>query len=345
LAPSQQSPLGIGIVGMGIMGQTHARAWNAAAAAGYPCKIVAVADRNVASLTGQATQAGNLEAQHTPERLFDRAVVRTTTRLDELLANADVHVVSICTHTDTHVEIALAALAAGKHILLEKPVALRSVDVQRVADAAKATGRICMVAMCMRFWPAWAWLKGRIADGSAGRVTTAFFERLASPPGWSADFYHNSARSGGAAVDLHIHDADFVRHCFGEPESVSAIGTLHNLTSTYQFASARHVVARGGWDYSRTFPFRMRYLVNFERGTADFDISRTPQLWWHADGKTETIDVGPLTGYDMEVRHLCDHLRKGTPLLADINDAVLTAQLLEREITMLQPAQLSLPPA
>lgn len=332
----QQGVLRVGVIGLGIMGRTHIGAWNAAEADGLPCKVVAVADRNPASLTGEYTAAGNLDAQSKPQRLFDPAHVRTYTESADLLADAGVDVVSICTHTDTHVELASAALHAGKHVLLEKPVALAAADAQKVADAAAGSGKVCMVAMCMRFWPAWAWLKDKIDSGTYGRVTSAVFQRLASPPAWSKDFYHNTARSGGAAVDLHIHDTDFIRYCFGEPESVSATGTLHHLTTIYRYAQVPHVVAHGGWDYAQGFPFRMRYLVNFEAGTADFDITRTPPLLWHSGGKSETLDMGPHTGYDREVRHLIAHLRSGGPMHAGIADAVRTSQLLEREIAQLR---------
>ena len=333
---SQHTTLRIGVIGLGIMGRTHIAAWNAAEADGLACKLVAVADRNPAALTGEFAGSGNLDVQAKTTRLFDPSLVRTFTSSEALLADPDIDVVSICTHTDTHVDLACRSLAAGKHVLLEKPVALRAADVQLVAEAAAASGKRCMVAMCMRFWPAWAWLKAKIDSGESGKVTSASFARLASPPAWSTDFYHNAAKSGGAAVDLHIHDTDFIRYCFGEPRSISTTGTVHHLTTIYHYAGVPHIVAHGGWDFARGFPFKMRYLVNFERGTADFDLTRTPALMWHADGNSETIDLGPHTGYDREVRHLIAHLTANGPMHADIADAVKTAALLEREIEQLQ---------
>jgi predicted dehydrogenase len=118
--------------------------------------------------------------------------------------------VSICTPTDSHIELAMTALAAGRHVLVEKPVALRSAEVARLAQAAAPAGRVCMPAMCMRFWPGWEWLKERIEAGEFGRVRSATFQRVGAPPDWSA-FYGDYARSGGPLHDLHIHDADFIR--------------------------------------------------------------------------------------------------------------------------------------
>lgn len=332
------------------MGRTHLAAWSSAGHDGLPCRVVAVSDRNPQALTGEAPAGatGNLDAHGKPARLFDPAVVRTFLDVDELLADRGVDVVSICTHTDTHVDLACAALRAGKHVLLEKPVSITADGARRVAEAASAAGKVCMVAMCMRFWPAWAWLKRAIDSGEHGALSSVSFARLASPPGWSREFYLAAEKSGGALVDLHIHDTDFVRYCFGEPTGVITTGSLHQLTTIYRVASCAHVVAHGGWDFAQGFPFRMRYLANFRDGTADFDITRTPQLLWHAGGKSEAVDVGTRTGYDEQVRHLTMHLighltgqrdgqaGAGTPLLADIRDAVKTHALLDAERVSLE---------
>ena len=70
----------------------------------------------------------------------------------------------LCTPTDSHVDLAIAALRAGKHVLVEKPVAVDPADVERLAMVARENGTICMPAHCIRFWPAWAWLRDAIGD-------------------------------------------------------------------------------------------------------------------------------------------------------------------------------------
>ncbi|MCE2652607.1 MAG: Gfo/Idh/MocA family oxidoreductase [Planctomycetaceae bacterium] len=332
--------IGIGVIGLGFMGRTHIGAYAAARAAGHDCRLVAVSDRDPARLTGEAGGGGNI-ATGSGERLFDPAEVRGHTDVAALLADPAVHLVSICTHTDTHVPLALAALQAGKHVLLEKPVALEPADVQRLIDASQMAGRLCMPAMCMRFWPEWAWLKGKVADGSLGKVRTAMFQRLGSGPAWAPEFYRNDAKSGGALFDLHIHDADFVCFLFGAPLEVSSAGTDHHVTTLYRFRTEdqggcgpSHAVAEGGWDHAPGFPFTMRYVVNFEGGTAEFDLSRTPTLRLHRGGQSETIDCGPGTGYDGEVRHLLTAIQASTPasgLKASLADALLVTRLLQAE--------------
>ncbi len=218
---------------------------------------------------------------------------------------------------------------------------MKSVDVERLAAEADAARTLCMPAMCMRFWPAWEWLRERVRDGTFGAPRSATFQRLASPPSWSQEFYRDTARSGGALIDLHIHDADFVRWCFGEPAEVRSCGTIHHLTTSYGIPGGPpHVTAEGGWDHTPGMPFAMRYLVVFERATASFDIARTPQLMLYRDGKGEEITVSPLSGYEAEVQHLVRAIAEGRrDIRVTVGDALQTSRLLEREGAQLHPAK------
>ena len=139
--------LGVGIVGLGYMGRTHLAAYRAAASAGFPNNVVALCDSELAKLGGKAFRRGNMEARGA-NPLAGLAGVALHSEAGALFADESVELVSLCTPTDTHVPLALAALAAGKHVLVEKPVALRARDVARLASAAKRTRRTCMPAMC-----------------------------------------------------------------------------------------------------------------------------------------------------------------------------------------------------
>src|SRR5262245_31934553 len=130
---TSSAEIGVGVIGLGFMGRAHVGCYAAAARAGLPCKLVAVCDADEARMAGDVAVSGNLQTGAESERLFDPREVRAYRRSEELLADPRVKVVSICTHTDTHVDLGIAALAAGKHVLVEKPVALRSADVRRLA--------------------------------------------------------------------------------------------------------------------------------------------------------------------------------------------------------------------
>jgi predicted dehydrogenase len=348
--------INVGVIGLGFMGRTHVSAYQAAERDGFPCRLSAVADRDAARLSGGGASEGNLELSGESARLFDPAQVRGYTDPRELIADRNVHLVSICTHTDTHVDLAIEALRAGKHVLCEKPVAVSSVEVRRLADAAREAGTrgvLCMPAMCMRFWPGWSWLHQAVRSGAYGRVVSAAFQRLGSPPDWGTDFYRDIARTGGPLVDLHIHDTDFIRWVFGAPASVVSGGSLMHVTTLYRYAGgaggaggaaggAAHVVAEGGQDHTPGFGFTMRYVVAFEHATADFDIARTPALMLARNGKREAVTVERGAGYDHQVRHLIDAISAGArpeQLVATMDEAVAVAELLEAERRSLETGQ------
>ena len=302
----------------------------------------------------------NISGAHTapPPLLFDPSIVRGHTTPAALLADPAVGLVSICTYTDTHVDLALAALAAGKHVLVEKPLSLRSSEVRRLAEDARMAqaerGLLCMPAMCMRFWPGWDWLRERVRDGSLGKVRSANFQRLGSGPTWATAFYRDSLRSGGAIFDLHIHDTDFVCWCFGVPRAVVSTGDDQHISTMFQYASANagagtgpaHVVAEGAWDLAPGAGFRMRYTVNFEYATAEFDLSRTPALLLHTDAGTSAIEsplAGITTGYDGEVRHIVGAIvSDARTIRSTVDEAAMVTAVLEAEQASQRSGQPSL---
>lgn len=331
-APAETEPtgIGVGILGLGYMGRTHLAAYRAAARAGHPNRVVAVADREVARLREGEAELGNLDTGARRESGIGDARGYEDAR--ELLADPEVELVSICTPTDTHVTLALAALRARKHVLLEKPIALRARDVRRLAEAATKARRVCLPAMCMRFWPGWSWLRQAIKARTYGKVHSAVFRRLGTRPGWSSDFYGDLDRSGGALFDLHVHDADFVTFCFGKPRAVVTTGTPEHVTTVYRYARGpAHVVAEGGWDHSPGFPFFMGFTVVFEQATVDYALGRDPCLRLAHDGRVEALPLDAGTGYDGEVRHVLDVVAKRAKPLATLREAVEVTAMLEAE--------------
>lgn len=323
-------PVRAAVVGMGFMGKTHAAAYHAAEAQGFPCKLVAVCDPDPRRLDPAATTAGNIASQ--TGAAFDPLRVATTTSVESLLA-MPVDLVSICTPTDTHVTLATAALRAGKHVLLEKPVALTSRDVASLAEVAAGSTGLCMPAMCIRFWPGWDWLRDCVRDHRFGALLSATFQRLGAGPSWSADFYSDHSRSGGALVDLHIHDADFIYWCFGKPDSVSSCGGPAHITTLYHYKRGpAHVVAEGAWDLSPSAGFRMKFLANFEHASAEFDLARTPRLSVHTADASTHVELPNLSGYDCQIRHMVEVIASGgRTLRATLEDAVAVTRMLESE--------------
>ncbi len=331
------TPVGVGVIGMGFMGRTHAAAYadNAARSPGA-CRLVAVSDPNPERMRAAAATGGNIgPGDAIPE--LDRADLRRRTEPSELLADPDVHLVSICTPTDTHIDLALAAINSGKHVLVEKPVALDAEQIRRLAEAAAARDRLVMPAMCMRFWPGWTHLKAALTDGRYGSLHAISFTRLGTRPAWSPDFYANAGRTGGAMTDLHIHDADFIVHLLGRPRGVVSAGSVDHVTTHYLFARGiGHVVAEGGWLPAAGMPFRMRFTASFENATLDFELGREHPLMIARDGEWTPVDGPSGNGYQPQIDHMIAAVhahRAGERfrLAATLSDAITVAEVLAAE--------------
>jgi predicted dehydrogenase len=319
----------IGILGLGVMGKTHLAAYRAAAK-DHLASVTAVLD----PAAGAATAAGNLNTAADAPDLTGVEIFRDT---DAFFDRAQIDAVSICTPTDTHVALAERALDRGLHVLCEKPVALAAADIRRLDAAAVAARRVCMPAMVMRYWPGWPWLRDRIRDQRFGPLRTLALERLGSHPAWNKSFYADPARSGGAMVDLHIHDADFVHWCFGRPDSVATAGSPDQVTTIYRVLGPTGplVTATGGWAQHPAFGFRMRYLANFDLATVEFDLARTPHPVTISDATgTHPVppeDLGTISAYEAQARHFLAVLAGQEPPRATLAEAAAVADLLALE--------------
>ncbi|MEM8758403.1 MAG: Gfo/Idh/MocA family oxidoreductase [Planctomycetota bacterium] len=313
-------PLHVGVIGYGFMGRTHAEAYTAAGA-----ERVTVFDPGAHVAQPDAAGGGDL-------RLGGIGSARAAS-LEEFLSIDSLVAVSVCTPTDTHIELATAALEAGKHVLVEKPVALDVEQIEALAAAADLAGRLCVPAMCMRRWPAWQWLAEAIRAERYGPLRSARFERLGPTPGWNDAFYRDTARSGGAIFDLHIHDTDFITHLLGMPAAVRTTGTEQHLTTVYLYDDvAASVAATGGWIDAPGLPFRMRFFVECEAAALDFELGRTPELVvHHADGTTEHPPMPVETGWQRTVSAFIDSVQAGAPASATLTEAAGVTRLLHAE--------------
>jgi predicted dehydrogenase len=321
----------IGIIGLGMMGRTHYEAYQEIGA-----QVVAVADQDPKRAAGNlAGTAGNVLKEGLTQLPMDK--IRGTTRASELINMSDVDIVDVCVPTTQHVDVAIEAIKAGKHVLCEKPLARTSAEAERIAAAARDGKGMFMPAMCMRFWPQWVWLKKAIVEKRYGKVMAATFRRVASmPAGW----YRDGKISGGAALDLHIHDTDFIQHLFGMPRTVTSrgysktTGEIDHVTTQFHFDDVPLVSAEGGWCLADGYGFTMQYTVNFENATADFDLARPAPLNLTTNVKTQPIDAGPGYGYAAELRYFLECVKKGErPSVVTADDGVRSIRIVEAEVS------------
>lgn len=327
-------PVNIGVIGLGFMGLVHIKACKQIPGA----KLVAVADAFKQPVNGIIRGVGGNITDGDALRLDQD--VKVYKSADDLLADSNVHLVDICVPTPEHVKLSLAALKAGKHVLCEKPLARTSALCRQIVKAAASVKTYFMPAMCMRFWPGWDWLKQAIDRRAYGKVLAARFRRVSGPPGWSKANYFKGGDSGGALLDLHIHDTDFVQFCFGKPKAVFArglsrfSGAVDHVVTQYVVAGDATVSAEGSWLMSGAHPFTMTYTVNFENATAEFDIARGAEaLRLYEDGKpAQVVKLDGVDGYVGELSHMIESIRKRrSPTIVTAKDGLTAVEICEAE--------------
>jgi len=334
------SSINIAVVGLGFMGATHLKAYQKIEGAHIHaiCDAVRLPEDGV--IGGVAGNVGTDEAVR-----LDMSVVQGYREYAELLQNPDVQLIDLCVPTSAHVPMSIAALQAGKHVICEKPLARTSAKAQLIVEAAAAAQGYFMPAMCMRFWPEWAWLKQAITDQRFGKVLAARFRRVSAPPTWGKESYYNGKQSGGALLDLHIHDTDFVQFCFGLPQAVLSSGISHftgavdHVITQYKVACGATVMAEGSWLMSPGFGFNMSYTVNFENGTVDYDLSRgeKPLLVAEADQPPYPVTCEGIDGYVGELTHMLDAIRNQTPpSTVTATDGLTAVRICEAEEASIQ---------
>ena len=299
----------VGIIGLGFMGTTHFGIHQANPKA----QVIAVADVDKVKLTGDISAVvGNIGTRDSDQ--LDFSDIKTYESAYDLINNPDVDMVDICVPTFLHKKFALAAIAAGKHVFLEKPFARNLDEVEEIAAAARASDKKFNVGMCVRAWPEYYDARTRFKAGEFGALKSANFRRL-SPNidgnSWE-NWFMNNERAGGAILDLHMHDIDLVRFFFGKPHAVSAFG-LHGFRSDngidhvfarYDFGDGTLVSAEGGWAGAKTVPFEMSFQIISEKATVRL-MSEGYKIYWE-NGKIESPEVSDAalpTGWHQELAY------------------------------------------
>ncbi|HEY3688203.1 MAG TPA: Gfo/Idh/MocA family oxidoreductase [Streptosporangiaceae bacterium] len=297
-------PLGVGMVGYAFMGRAHSQAWRTAGAFfDLPRRPVmaAVAGRDRTAVDAAARTLGWASA---------------TTDWRELLDRDDIDVIDVCTPGDSHAEIALAALAAGKHVLCEKPLANSVAEACAMAEAAAGAaerGVRAMAGFNYRRVPALALARRLVASGRIGavrHVRAVYLQDWLTDPEAPLAWRLDAARAGsGALGDLGAHIVDAAQYVTGE--SVTGVAAL---TSTFVTERPTGDGGRGPVtvDDAALFTGRMsggglasfeatrvaagrknalRLEVNGSAGSLAFDLEALNELWFH-DGSSDAETAG-----------------------------------------------------
>jgi len=197
----------VAIVGVGGMGNVHGRAYREMLNA----QPVAVVD--IRPEVAEST-AKNLDCEW-------------FTDFDKMMAKIDPDVVDVCTPTPWHKEYVVRAAQAGKNIVVEKPMGRTLEDCREMVEAAASAGGTLMVAHVLRFFPEFATAKAQVDAGAVGNPSIVRTTRAGTYPRAWNDWFGNLDWSGGAILDLIVHDFDWLRWTFGDVERVYAKGLFN----------------------------------------------------------------------------------------------------------------------
>jgi predicted dehydrogenase len=317
----------IAVLGLGFMGSTHVHAWLQIPGA----ELAAVASRDARRLSGDFTGIqGNLGG---PGAKLDFSAVAKYASAEEAALDPAVEAVDICLPTHLHERVALLALAAGKHVLVEKPMALDGAAADRMIAAAQRYDRVLMAAQVVRFIPPYRAAADILRSGRLGAVRAAIFRRRCAAPAWSA-WLTDPTQSGGGVFDLLIHDIDFCLHAFGAPEAVTASGFedlphgVDWILAQFWYPSIGAVAVSGGWHHPRAYPFSMEFTIVADRGTLEFSSAGAPLAEYGADGCQHPLDLPETDGYRAELEYFLGCAMRGEkPLACPPEDSAAAVKL------------------
>jgi len=249
------------VIGCGTWGRNHARVYHE-----LPnVELAAVSDLN----------------PQTAQQIGERYSVQYHTDPKAIIKNPDIQLVSICTPTITHAEIAIAAIESGKNVLVEKPMTNTVAEAKRLIRIAEKHNAKLAVGFVERYNPAVQEAIKRVQAGEIGDVILALSRRVSRSPGRIGDV--------GVVKDLAIHDVDVVDHLFGDQaQSVYAVaGAIQHKFEDYaqiniNFGKNRNAIVSTNW----LTPRRIRTLIitgtegiiNVEYTTQQITIENNNQL-------------------------------------------------------------------
>ena len=310
----------VGILGAGFMGVTHARAY-----AKIPgVDIVAISSRHPEKAEKLVAEVGGKAVAD------DRAVIE----------DASIDVISNTLPTHLHADSTIAALAAGKHVLLEKPFALTAPDCDGMIAAAGEHGRTLMVAHVLRFWGEYVSLVEFVHSGRIGKPISAVASRLSQLPAW-ADWFLDPAQSGGAVLDLSVHDFDVMNWVLGTPRTAygrgreARPGLWNDIHAVIDYGDANGFV-EGSEFMPEGYPFSCGLKVLCEGGLVEFafraggvsvEMGGGSTLMVHESGKAYPLAPKPGDAYENQTAYFVDCVREGrTPTLGTPEQAQLAVR-------------------
>ena len=267
----------VGIIGLGFMGYTHFEA----ARAVDGVTVTAFATRNEKKLAGDWTSIqGNFGP---PGGQVDVADLKCYSDYKELIADPDIDLIDVCLPTDKHFDVVMECIAAGKPILVEKPIAVSFEEATKMVAAADEANVPLLVAHVLPFFPEFSFAAEAIQSGKFGKLRAGHFKRVICPPDWSSDM-SDFRKLGGWGIYLHVHDNHFITHVCGKPDSVFSSGLLqdgfvNHVHSSYVYKDGPTITSVSGGIAASGLAFGHGFELFFEDATLVFDAGTYAGEW------------------------------------------------------------------
>lgn len=291
------------ILGFGGLGKVHFGNYEAIKAR-KDVELVAICDIEESAFKNKA--ATNLGEDNT---VLDFTGINLYNDAEEMLEKEQLDFIVSALPTYIHEKYAVMAMEKGIHVFSEKPMALTYEQGKHMLEVSKKNNVKLMIGQCVRYFPHYTKLKEIIDSKEYGRVIDAEFNRLSLSPVWGwQNWFMDESLSGGAVLDLHVHDVDFINYVFGKPNSLCSIATnevsKHDSITTLYYYDDVVVTARGSWGESATYPFSTPFRARFEK--ASIECANGKYMLYPQEGEPFEIEVGSEDGYVEEVVDFID---------------------------------------
>lgn len=307
------------VIGFGRLGHLHSCCYDDM----KDVELVAVCDTNAKALVARHPKTG------CDLKKFDK--VKHYKSFEELVkGEPDLDILDICLPTSLHAEYAIKGMKAGYNVITEKPMALTTKECDKMIAASKKTGKLLMVAQCLRFNPQYAYIADIIKSGKYGKLLQMEMHRNNT---MQNDWFLDVKKSGGAAMDLHIHDVDFIQHALGMPNYLYAIGVpagsggIDDCLAIYYYDDGLKVIAQGSWTRNK---FSSSMSAVFEKWNLELDGEELTRNKMH---KIQKVKTGSGNMYSQEIAYFAQCVRKGVlPEVASMESTRNTVYLIEKEM-------------
>lgn len=331
---------GVAILGYGFMGQMHLEAYRSI----DKCDVIGIWGRD----------------KQEAEKIGKSKGVRVFPDLESIMRDESVKIVDICTPPFTHAEFSTSASKAGKHVIVEKPMALSLADADKMIQAAEVAGKKLMVAHVLRFFPEYMKIKQLIESDAIGELVISRASRQGWMPDWNP-WSSDLAKSGGATLEVAIHDIDYLMWChrqqvvrvFANVERlVNTSGTAHDFALiNIRFEDGAIAVVEGNWCMPRYFPFTTNLEISGTRGFLQTDNRNPTPVKVARRGNLESfspeslpwvpsVHPFPVDPYYRELSHFVDCVLNDTK---PVTDGVVSRKSLAVCLAALESAKLHEP--